>query len=141
MGAFLVQTLVAALTCLIATDSVWESKPASQRTEGDAWQVLTKSPWAKATTAAITRRLTEEQLREGGKMGLSRGIGNEGVELKAAGQRSHRIFSPAPVAATVAFGFLPSPYIATTLGERSSGSACGIEIARNRTSHVAGRRL
>ena len=87
MRTFLVQTLVAALTCLIAADSVWESKPASQWTEGDAWQVLTKSPWAKATRAAITRRLTEEQLREGGKMGLPRGIGNEGVDPEGSGPK------------------------------------------------------
>ncbi len=35
----------------------------------------------------------------------------------------------------------PVHYIATTLGERSCGSARGIEIARDRTSHVARRRL
>ena len=79
MRAFLIQT-VAALTCLIAADSVWKSKLASQWTEEDARQVLTKSPWAMATRAVITGRLTEEQLREGGQMGLPRGIGNEGVD-------------------------------------------------------------
>ena len=87
MRAFLVQTLVAALTCLIAADSVWESKPASQWTEEDARQVLTKSPWAKSTKAVITRRLTEEQLREGGQMGLPRGIGNEGVDPAGSGPK------------------------------------------------------
>jgi hypothetical protein len=87
MRAFLVQALVAALTCLIAADSVWESKPASQWTEEDARQVLTKSPWAKATRASVTRRLTEEQLREGGQMGLPRGIGNEGVDPKGSGPK------------------------------------------------------
>src|SRR6516165_8286469 len=85
MRAFLVQTLVAALTCLFAADSVWESKPASQWTEEDARQVLAKSPWARATKAVITRRLTEEQLREGGQMGQPRGIGNEGVDPKGSG--------------------------------------------------------
>jgi len=87
MRTFLVQTLVAAVTCLIAADSVWESKPASQWTEEDARQVLAKSPWAKATRAVITRRLTEEQLREGGQMGPPRGIGNEGVDPKGSGPK------------------------------------------------------
>src|SRR6516162_8112042 len=87
MRTFLVQTLVATVTCLMATDAVWESKPALQWTEEDARQVLTKSPWAKATRAVITRQLTEEQLREGGQMGQPRGIGNEGVDPKGAGPR------------------------------------------------------
>jgi hypothetical protein len=87
MRVFLVQTLVAAMTCLIAADSDWESKPASRWTEEDARQVLSKSPWAKATRAVITRRLTEEQLREGGQMGQPRGIGNEGVDLKGNGPK------------------------------------------------------
>jgi hypothetical protein len=85
MRTVLVQTLVGAVTCLIAADPVWESKPASQWTEEDARQVLAKSPWAKPTTAVITRRLTEEQLREGGQMGQPRGIGNEGVDPKGSG--------------------------------------------------------
>src|SRR6516225_7888273 len=94
MRAFLVQTLVAALTCPIAADSVWESKPASQWTEEDARQVLTKSPWARATKAVITRRLTEEQLREGGQMGQPRGLGNEGVDPKGSGPKvSPNIFT------------------------------------------------
>ena len=87
MRTLLVQTLVGAVTCLIAADLVWESKPASQWTEEDARQVLTKSPWAKATSAVITRRLTEEQLREGGQMGLPRGIGNEGVDPAGSGPK------------------------------------------------------
>jgi len=87
MRAFLVQTLVAALTCLFAADSVWESKPTSQWTEEDARQVLIKSPWSKSTKAVITRRLTEEQLREGGQMGLPRGIGNEGVDPAGSGPK------------------------------------------------------
>jgi hypothetical protein len=58
MRTFLVLMLVATVTCLIAAGPVWESKPASQWTEEDARQVLAKSPWAKATRAVITRRLT-----------------------------------------------------------------------------------
>jgi hypothetical protein len=87
MRTFLAQTLVAAVSCLIAADSGWKSKPASQWTEEDARQVLAKSPWAKETRAVITRRLTEEQLREGGQMGQPRGIGNEGVDPKGSGPK------------------------------------------------------
>jgi hypothetical protein len=87
MRTFPVQALVAAAACLIAADPVWKSKAASQWTEEDARQVLAKSPWAKETRAVITRRLTEEQLREGGQMGQPRGIGNEGVEPKGSGPK------------------------------------------------------
>jgi hypothetical protein len=94
MRTFLVLTLVATVTCLTAADPVWESKPASQWTEEDARQVLSKSPWAKPTGGVITRRLTEEQLREGGQMGQPRGIGNERVEPKGSGPKvSPNIFS------------------------------------------------
>jgi len=82
-----VQSMVAMAACLIAADPVWKSKPASQWTEEDTRQVLAESPWAKETRAVITRRLTEEQLREGGQMGQPRGIGNEGVDPKGSGPK------------------------------------------------------
>jgi hypothetical protein len=87
MRTFLGPTLAAAVTCLTAAVPVWESKPASQWTEEDARQVLANSPWAKPTAAVITRRLTEEQLREGGQMGQPRGVGNEGVDTKGSGPK------------------------------------------------------
>jgi len=89
MRTFLVQSLclMVAMAYLIAADPVWKSKPASQWTEEDARQVLTKSPWAKEIKATITRRLTEEQLREGGQMGQPRGVGNEGVDPKGSGPK------------------------------------------------------
>jgi hypothetical protein len=85
MRTFRIPTLVAAATCLIAADPVWQTKSALQWTEEDARQVLAKSPWSKPTRAVITRRLTEEQLREGGQLGQPRGIGNEGVDPKGDG--------------------------------------------------------
>ena len=60
MRTILVLALAAAVTCLMAADPVWQSKPASQWTEEDARQVLANSPWAKATRAVIARRLTED---------------------------------------------------------------------------------
>jgi hypothetical protein len=89
MRNFLVQSfcLAAAMACLIAADPGWRGKPASQWTEEDAQQVLTKSPWAKEIRAVVTRRLTEEQLREGGQMGQPRTIGNEGVDPKGSGPK------------------------------------------------------
>ena len=89
MRNFLVQSLclVVAVAYLVAADPVWKSKPASQWTEEDAQQVLAKSPWAQEIRAVITRRLTEEQLREAGQMGQPRGIGNEGVDPKGSGPK------------------------------------------------------
>jgi len=77
--------LVIAAASLIAADPVWKSKPSAQWTEEDAKQILTASPWTKQVSAVITRRLTEEQLREGGQMGQPVGVGNEGVDPKGSG--------------------------------------------------------
>ena len=98
MRKFLVQSLSLALASvhLVAADPVWKTKPAAQWTEEDARQVLAKSPWARQIRAVITRRLTEDQLREGGQMGQPRGVGNEGVDPKGSGPKvSPNVFSGA----------------------------------------------
>ena len=79
--------LAITVTCLFAADPVWKIKPALEWTEEDAQQVLAKSPWAKEVRATVTRRLTEDQLREGGQMGQPRTIGNEGVDPKGSGPK------------------------------------------------------
>jgi len=79
--------LIVAAASLTAADPVWKSKPAAQWTEEDAKQILATSPWAKEVSAVVTRRLTEEQLREGGQMGQPRGVGNEGVDPKGSGPK------------------------------------------------------
>jgi hypothetical protein len=94
MRTLLVSTLFAASTCLTAADPAWVSKPASQWTEEDAGQVLAHSPWAKPAAAVITRRLTEDQLREAGQMGQTHGIGYDGVDPKGSGPKiSPNIFT------------------------------------------------
>jgi hypothetical protein len=87
MRKFLVQAiyLAVAATPLAAGDPVWKSKPAAEWTEEDAKQILAASPWSKQISGTITRRLTEDQLREGGQMGQPRGVGNEGVDPKGSG--------------------------------------------------------
>jgi hypothetical protein len=70
---------------VMAADPVWKTKPAAEWTEQDAKLILSNSPWAKDISATITRRLTEDQLREGGQMGQPRGVGNEGVDPKGSG--------------------------------------------------------
>jgi hypothetical protein len=87
MPKFLVQSLflAVAVAYLFAADPVWKSKPSAEWTEEDAQQVLAKSPWTKVVRATITRRLTEDQLREGGQMGQPRTIGNEGLDPKGSG--------------------------------------------------------
>jgi hypothetical protein len=77
--------LIVAAASLTAADPVWKSKPAAQWTEEDAKQILTASPWARQVRAVVTRRLTEEQLREGGQMGQPSGVGHDGVDPKGSG--------------------------------------------------------
>jgi hypothetical protein len=79
--------LIAAAATLAAGEAVWKSKPSAQWTEEDARQVLARSPWSREISAVVTRRLTEEQLREGGQMGQPGGIGNEGVDPKGSGPK------------------------------------------------------
>src|SRR6202051_3818314 len=96
MRNFLVQSigLVVAAAPVMAVDPVWKSKPADQWTEEDAQQVLANSPWARQVSAVITRRLTEDQLREAGQMGQPRTVGNVGVDPKASGPKvSPNVFS------------------------------------------------
>ena len=96
MPHFLVQSLclVLAAVHLIGADPVWKTKPADQWTEEDAKQVLDKSPWARQIGAVITRRLTEDQLREAGQMGQPRTVGNVGVDPKGSGPKiSPDVFS------------------------------------------------
>lgn len=86
--------LMAAAVCLVAADPVWKSKPAAQWTEEDARQVLAASPWAMTVQAVVTRRLTEDQLREAGQMGQPLGVGNERVDPKGSGEKvSLNVFS------------------------------------------------
>jgi hypothetical protein len=79
--------LMVAAVSLAAADAVWKSKPAAQWTEEDIKQVLATSPWVKEVKAVVTRRLTEEELREGGQMGQPVGVGNEGVDPKGSGPK------------------------------------------------------
>jgi hypothetical protein len=86
--------LVTTTAHLLAVDPVWKSKPADHWTEEDARQVLANSPWAKQVNAVITRRLTEDQLREAGQMGQPHTIGNVGVDPKGSGPKvSPDVFS------------------------------------------------
>jgi hypothetical protein len=88
--------LVRSLCWIVATAPLFAADPAAQWTEDDARQILTKSPWVRETRATITRRLTEDQLREGGQMGQPTGAGNAGVDPKGSGPKvSPNIFSGA----------------------------------------------
>jgi hypothetical protein len=79
--------LMLAALQMMADDPVWKSKPVAQWTEGDAKQILAASPWSKEIRAVVTRRLTEDQLREAGQMGQPGGVGNEGVDPKGSGPK------------------------------------------------------
>jgi hypothetical protein len=79
--------MIALAASLLAADPIWNTKRASEWTDADARQVLAASPWSKEIAATVTRRLTEDQLREGGQMGQPRGVGNDGVDLPGSGPR------------------------------------------------------
>jgi hypothetical protein len=86
--------LVTTTSYLLAVDPVWKIKPAEQWTEEDARLVLANSPWTKQVNAVVTRRLTEDQLREAGQMGQPRTIGNVGLDPKGSGPKvSPDVFS------------------------------------------------
>jgi hypothetical protein len=81
---------------LSAADAFWKNKPAAEWTEEDSRLVLTSSPWAKETIGTVTRRVTEDQLREGGQMGQPSGVGYDGVDPKGSGPKvSPNIFTGA----------------------------------------------
>lgn len=80
-------SLVLVATYLAAADPVWRLKPPAEWTEDDAKVVLSASPWARDIGATVTRRLTEDQLREGGQMGQPRGVGNENVDANGSGPK------------------------------------------------------
>ncbi len=70
--------LSAGVVVLIAADPTWKSKPMSDWTEQDARQVITDSPWARTVEGVIGALQTEDERREGGNMGLPKGIGYDG---------------------------------------------------------------
>jgi hypothetical protein len=85
-----VQTAVLACMAaafLAAADPPWKSKPPAQWSEDDARVVLTASPWAREIKAGVARRLSEDELREGGQMGQPRGVGYDGVDPKGSGPK------------------------------------------------------
>src|SRR5690348_10911701 len=65
---------------LMAADPSWKMKPSAQWSEADARLVLDASPWVREIRAGVSRRLSEDELREGGKMGQPTGIGYDGVD-------------------------------------------------------------
>ncbi len=86
--------LVVTAVGLTAADAAWRTKPSAEWTDQDVQQVLAASPWTKEVRAVVTRRLTEDQLREAGQMGQPTGVGNEGVDPKGSGPKvSTNIFS------------------------------------------------
>ncbi len=64
----------------LAADAPWKSKEINQWNEEDARQILRDSPWAKTSKGMISRLQTEDERREGGKMGQDHGVGFDGVD-------------------------------------------------------------
>jgi hypothetical protein len=86
--------LMLAAVGLAAADAVWKTKPSAEWTDQDVQQVLAASPWTKEVSAVVTRRLTEDQLRDGGQLGQPTGVGNEDVDPKGSGPKvSTNIFT------------------------------------------------
>jgi hypothetical protein len=76
-----------AAALLVAADPSWKTKPANQWTEEEAQQVLVASPWAREIRARVAGRQSEDELRDGGKMGQPTGIGYDGVDQKGTGPK------------------------------------------------------
>jgi len=72
--------IAASAALLMGADPSWKTKPSAQWSEADAQLVLNASPWAREIRAGVARRLSEDELREGGKMGQPTGIGYNGVD-------------------------------------------------------------
>jgi hypothetical protein len=78
--------VIAVVGLLAGAEAPW-TKPAAQWTEEDAKQVLTASPWVREVSAGIVRRLSEDELRDGGEMGQHHGAGYDGVDPKGSGPK------------------------------------------------------
>ena len=72
---------------LLAADSTWKTKPTADWSEQDAMEVLTASPWARQIMASVAGRQSEDELRDGGRMGQPTGIGYDGVDPKGTGPK------------------------------------------------------
>src|SRR3984957_6696786 len=82
-----------------ASSERWRNKAIANWTEGDAHQVLEKSPWAKMTVAGIARRQSEDERRAGGNMGQPTGVGFDGIDDKRVRPvLPQNVFVPAPTA-------------------------------------------
>jgi len=73
--------LIFSSALLVAAEPPW-TKPVAQWTAEDAQEVLTASPWVKEVKTGVARRLTEDELRDGGEMGQHHGAGYDGVDPK-----------------------------------------------------------
>jgi len=69
---------------VLAADVAWKSKEINQWNEEDVRQILSDSPWAKTSVGIISRLETEDERREGGKMGQDHGVGFDGVDAKGS---------------------------------------------------------
>jgi len=118
-------SLILACVTLLAQEAS-AIKPYGQWTDGDARKILTDSPWARANTATVTRRLTEDQLRDGGQLGQPRGVGYDGVDPKGSGPKvSPNIFT-GPGGDDRSARSLPRPIQLTVIWE----SALPIRLAK-----------
>jgi hypothetical protein len=72
---------------LLAADPAWKTKPTAEWSEQDAAEVLTASPWARQVMAGVAGRPSEDELRDGGKMGQPTSIGYDGVDAKGTGPK------------------------------------------------------
>lgn len=72
---------------LIAADASWKARPAAQWSDEDTRQILTASPWVFQVQAAISRRLSEDELRDGGQLGQPHGVGYDGIDEKGTGPK------------------------------------------------------
>jgi hypothetical protein len=120
--------LTLACATLVAQGTAWVDKPFTQWTADDARKVLARSPWAKANTATVTRRLTEDQLRDGGQLGQPHGVGYDGVDPKGSGPKVSTNILTGPGGADRSARSLPRPISLTVVWD----SALPVRLAKTK---------
>ena len=115
---------------LTGADPFWSNKPVSAWTDDDDHQIVTDSPWARQVQAIICALQTEDQMRDGGNMGLPQGVGYDGLP----DDRPRPRFSLSPLAVFIPDRVVPTPRPTITLQLRWE-SALPIRAAEQK-SHL-----
>jgi hypothetical protein len=89
--ASLAAALILTGNTLSAAEPSWKNKPAAGWTEEEAFQILLSSPWVKSLTPGVLHQQSEFERRDGGNMGMPRGLGYDGIGDEESAFSSRRV--------------------------------------------------